>query len=99
MRVVLATSNPGKAKEAGEILAGSPIEIVVVPLFIGEIEVGTTYLENARIKAANVFRLTHQAVLAEDAGIEVDALPVFPASMRRGSPVQALCRRRTTRSS
>jgi XTP/dITP diphosphohydrolase len=78
MRVVLATSNPGKAKEAAEILQGSGLDIVSVPMWIGDIETGTTYLENARLKASNVLRLTHGAVIAEDAGLEVDALNGLP---------------------
>jgi XTP/dITP diphosphohydrolase len=78
MRVVLATSNPGKAQEVSEILLGSDLEIVSMPMWIGDIETGATYLENARLKASNVLRLTHEAVLAEDAGLEVDALHGSP---------------------
>jgi XTP/dITP diphosphohydrolase len=78
MRAVLATTNPGKAKEATEILTGTSLEVVTVPMWIGDIETGMTYLENARLKASNVLRLTHEAVLAEDAGLEVDALNGLP---------------------
>ncbi len=78
MRVVLATSNPGKLAEARAILAGSPIEIVTVPMWLGEVETGTTYLENARLKAANALRFVGRPVLAEDAGLEVDALHGAP---------------------
>ena len=78
MKVVLATSNPGKLAEARAILAGSPLEIVTVPMWLGEVETGTTYLENARLKAANALRFVGLPVLAEDAGLEVDALHGAP---------------------
>jgi XTP/dITP diphosphohydrolase len=88
VRVVLATSNEGKVREAKLVLAGTELEIVTVPLWLGEIETGTTYLENARLKAASAMRILGQAgwsgatpcdgVLAEDAGLEVDALGGLP---------------------
>lgn len=78
MRVVLATSNPGKGREAEAILTGSGLEIVTLPMWLGEVETGVTYLENARLKAAATLRMVHQPVLAEDAGIEVDALNGLP---------------------
>ena len=73
MEVVLATSNPNKAREAQAIL-GSDFEVRTVPLWLGEVETGTSFLENARLKALAAGRLLRRPVLAEDAGIEVDAL-------------------------
>jgi XTP/dITP diphosphohydrolase len=78
MRVVLATSNPGKAREAQAILAGSGIDVGTLPIWLGEIETGATYLENARLKACSASRVVLDDVLAEDAGIEVDALAGLP---------------------
>lgn len=78
MKVVLATANPGKVREARAILDASGIEIDVVPMFIGHEETGVSYLENARAKARVVQRLTGKAVLAEDSGLEVDALGGLP---------------------
>jgi XTP/dITP diphosphohydrolase len=78
MDVVLATSNPGKAREARAILDGSALAVVTLPMWLGEIETGTTLLENARIKAWSASRFVHADVLAEDAGIEVDALNGLP---------------------
>ena len=46
------------------ILDGSEIEIVSVPLWLGDVETGTTYLENARLKASSALRMLHQPVLA-----------------------------------
>jgi len=78
VKVVLATSNPGKVAEAREILHGSPLEIVTIAMWLGDVETGVTYLENARLKARSASRVTHLPVLAEDAGIEVDALHGAP---------------------
>ena len=78
MRVVLATSNPGKVREAEAILSSGGLEIVTMPIWLGEVETGVTYLENARLKAAATLRMVHAPVLAEDAGLEVDALNGLP---------------------
>jgi len=78
LQVVLATSNPGKAREARAILEASGFEIQTVPMWLGEVETGSTYLENARLKALAALRMIGRAVLAEDAGIEVDALHGLP---------------------
>lgn len=74
MDVVLATSNPGKVHEARAILEAAGFTVSVPPMWLGEVETGTTYLENARLKAAAALRILRTAVLAEDAGLEVDAL-------------------------
>ena len=78
MHVVLATSNPGKAREAGAILEGSGIQVGSAPVWLGEVETGLTYLDNARLKASAASRMLGVPVLAEDAGIEVDALDGLP---------------------
>jgi len=78
VRVVLATSNPGKVREAEAILSASGVEVVTMPMWLGEVENGVTYLENARLKAAATLRMVHASVLAEDAGLEVDALNGLP---------------------
>jgi non-canonical purine NTP pyrophosphatase (RdgB/HAM1 family) len=78
VKAVLATSNPGKAREIEAILGVGGIELEIVPLWLGDIESGTSYLENARLKAWSVRRLTEHPVIAEDSGIEVDALGGLP---------------------
>ncbi len=78
MEVVLVTSNEGKAREAQEILGSAGVELNIVPIWLGEVETGTTYAENARLKAAAAFRMLQRTVIAEDAGIEVDALHGLP---------------------
>lgn len=49
-----------------------------MPIWLGDVETGLTYLENARLKAANALRLLDVPILAEDSGIEVDALHGLP---------------------
>lgn len=78
MEVVLATSNPGKARETQAILGSAGVEVRTVPMWMGEVETGDTYLENARLKALSASRMLGRPVLAEDAGIEVDALGGLP---------------------
>ncbi len=79
MRIVFASGNPGKAREVSAILAAAGHEVVPMPMFIGGIESGDTYIENARIKAWSVARLLPGiAVLGDDAGVEVDALGGLP---------------------
>jgi XTP/dITP diphosphohydrolase len=78
MDVVLATSNPGKVREARAILEAAGLTVATIPMWLGDIESGTTYLENARIKASSALRVVGRAVLAEDAGLEVDALRGLP---------------------
>lgn len=78
LRVLFATSNPGKLREVRALLASSGIELEGRPLWLGHEETGTTYLENARAKAAAAMRLSGRPVLAEDSGLEVDALGGLP---------------------
>jgi non-canonical purine NTP pyrophosphatase (RdgB/HAM1 family) len=79
VEIVFASGNPGKAREVSAILAAAGHDVVPVPMWIGEIESGDTYLENARIKASSVARmLPGTAILADDAGVEVDALDGLP---------------------
>jgi XTP/dITP diphosphohydrolase len=77
-RLVLATANTGKVRElrtlAGEWGAVEVLSLAQVgPVVIPE-ETGTTYLENACLKARAVCAATGLPALADDSGIEVDAL-------------------------
>lgn len=70
MRLVVATTNPGKIIELGALLPG--VEIVG---FDGDVEeTGETFEENARLKAEAAFAKTGLPSLADDSGLEVDAL-------------------------
>ena len=78
-RLVLATANPGKVRELRPLVAewGAAIEVLsladVASPTMPE-ETGETYLENARLKARAVAAASGLPALADDSGIEVDAL-------------------------
>jgi XTP/dITP diphosphohydrolase len=80
MRVVLASSNAGKLREFSELLASTNFEISRQSDFGIEPppETGDTFLENALIKARNAARLAGLPDIADDSGIEVDALDGAP---------------------
>jgi XTP/dITP diphosphohydrolase len=77
---VLATANPDKAEEITSILAvAGSIELLPRPEWLGEVaETGSTLLDNARLKARAVARATGMAAIADDTGLEVDALDGAP---------------------
>ncbi len=75
-KIVLATGNPGKVKELQSLLA--PLSIEVVPQSEFDVpeaaETGTTFVENAIIKARNAAKYTGLPAIADDSGLAVDAL-------------------------
>jgi XTP/dITP diphosphohydrolase len=75
-RAVLASANPGKLREFAALLAPFSMELIPqAQLGIRPaIESGTTFLENALLKARHAAHHAHLAALADDSGIEVDAL-------------------------
>ena len=78
-RVVLATANPDKAREIIAALADLDLEIVPRPDDVAEVdETGTTLEENARLKAEALCAATGFPALADDTGLEVDALGGAP---------------------
>jgi XTP/dITP diphosphohydrolase len=78
-RLALATRNPGKVREVLRICADWPVEWVTPEGWWPEIEEGgQTYLENARRKARAVARAVGVPAVADDSGIEVDALAGGP---------------------
>ena len=81
MKLVLATNNPDKIREMKNLLEDLPIEIMTAGDFsdFPEIEeTGTTFEENAVLKAEGIFRATGLAALADDSGLEVDHLNGAP---------------------
>lgn len=87
-RLVLATHNAKKAREMEEILAAAELDIEIVTLAAypgaGEPEEnGETYLENALIKAEAAVQATNEWSLADDAGLEIDALEGAPGVRSR----------------
>jgi XTP/dITP diphosphohydrolase len=79
-KLVVASSNPGKLRELSQLFEGlgyklypqSELGVVEVP------ETGSTFVENAIIKARNAAQHTGFAAIADDSGIEVDALSGEP---------------------
>lgn len=79
-KIVLATGNQGKVKELASLLAEHHIEIVPQSDFnVPEVEeTGTTFVENAIIKARHAAKVTGLPAIADDSGLEVDALNGAP---------------------
>jgi XTP/dITP diphosphohydrolase len=78
-RIVLATANPDKARELADALAGLDLDLVPRPADVPDVEeTGTTLLENARLKAQALVAATGLPALADDTGLEVDALGGAP---------------------
>ncbi|MDD6611426.1 MAG: RdgB/HAM1 family non-canonical purine NTP pyrophosphatase [Butyricicoccus sp.] len=79
MKFVFASHNKGKIQEVQEILAPFGIEIEPIPADFPEIEEnGTSFEENAKIKARAVCKATGLPAVADDSGLTVDALDGFP---------------------
>lgn len=79
-RVVLASGNAGKLREFGQMLAGSGVELVAQSELAVEPqpETAPTFVENALAKARNVALATGLPAIADDSGLEVDALDGAP---------------------
>jgi len=78
--IVLASSNKGKVREINQVLAG--LGVVVRPQgefnVIDAEETGLTFVENAILKARNAAQHTGLPAIADDSGLEVDALDGAP---------------------
>lgn len=73
----MATKNKGKVSEIGKILEGTGVELLSLadfPDIVMPEETGATFEENAIIKASAIASATGLAALADDSGLEVDAL-------------------------
>lgn len=79
-KIVLATGNQGKVKELANLLATHQLEIVPQSDFnVPDVaETGTTFVENAIIKARHAAKITGLPAIADDSGLEVDALNGAP---------------------
>ncbi len=80
-KIIFATSNEGKMKEIREILNGLDVELLSIKdagINPDIEENGTTFEENAIIKAKAVLELTGEIVLADDSGLEVDYMNKEP---------------------
>jgi XTP/dITP diphosphohydrolase len=79
-KIVLASNNAGKVREFNQLLADLNYEVVPqAELGVEEIEeTGLSFVENAILKARNAAQHTGLAAIADDSGIEVDALKGAP---------------------
>ncbi len=80
-KLLIATNNPGKVKEFQRLLNGCGWELVTpaeLGISLDVEETGQTYLENARIKAEAFAKASGLVALADDSGLEVDALDGRP---------------------
>ena len=76
--VVVATGNPGKLKEMQAFLNDLGWTLQLKPPEIDVNEIGKTFIENARLKASEVAKATGQWAIADDSGLEIDALDGAP---------------------
>lgn len=80
-KVLFATNNDGKAREFKKVLGDLPFEVLTLNDFDFKEdipEIGSTYEENATIKAKKGAELTGLVSLGDDTGMEVEALDGFP---------------------
>jgi XTP/dITP diphosphohydrolase len=79
-QIILASSNRGKVREFNELLTGRDLEIIPQSHFnVPDIEeTGLSFVENAILKARNAAELTGKPAIADDSGLEVDALSGAP---------------------
>ncbi len=77
MRLLIASTNPGRIREIRGILAGAPVELRTLADFAGipePEETGATFADNSRLKALYYAARTGLPAVADDSGIEIDAL-------------------------
>lgn len=89
-QIVLASGNKGKLKEFEQMLAPFEIKVLAQSEFnVSEVpETGTTFVENAIIKARHAAEITGKPAIADDSGLEVDVLDGAPGiySARYAAP-------------
>jgi len=90
-RLAVATTNRGKLREIEQLLVGVPFELVTLadwPDVTAPEETGRTFAANARAKALYYAARTGELTVAEDSGLEIDALDGAPGveSARFGGP-------------
>ena len=80
-KIIFATGNEGKMREVRMILEDLGVEVLSLKeagIHVDVEENGTTFEENAVIKATEIAKMTGEIVLADDSGLEVDALDKEP---------------------
>lgn len=80
-KIIFATTNEGKLKEIRMLLSDLDIEVKSLKdagIDVSVEETGTTFEENALIKATEICKLTGEVVLSDDSGLEVDYMDKAP---------------------
>ena len=77
-KLIVATGNPGKLKEMQSYLTDLPWDLRLKPAELDIGETGTTFIANARLKAAEVAKALGEWAIADDSGLCVDALGGSP---------------------
>ncbi len=77
-QITIASGNQHKVEEIVSMLGPLPIEVTQQPSHINTEETGSTYLENALLKARETAQITNTWTIADDSGLEVDALNGAP---------------------
>jgi len=81
VKLLVATTNPNKVEEIRRVLAGTGVDLITLerwPGIVAPEETGRTFEENARKKATYYARATGELTVAEDSGLEIDALGGMP---------------------
>lgn len=79
--IILATNNKSKVKEISEMMSGSDItfvSLVDAGINVEVEETGTTFEENALLKAREICKLSGKPTISDDSGLEIDALDGAP---------------------
>lgn len=75
MKIVLATSNPGKLREFQALSQAAPdLELILAPAGFNPEETGATFVDNALLKAREAAKLCQLPAIADDSGLSVEAL-------------------------
>jgi len=88
MQLLIASTNRGKLREMRAVLTGLPVDLVLpadLGLSLDVAETGQTYAENAALKARAYSQASGLLTLADDSGLEVEALGGAPGCIRRAS--------------
>jgi XTP/dITP diphosphohydrolase len=78
LTLVVATDNPGKLREMQAYLGSVHCQLALKPAELKIEEVGSTFMENACLKASQVAKALNQWAIADDSGLAVDALNGAP---------------------
>ena len=76
--ITIASGNPKKVAEIEAMLGPLPIKVEKQPSHLNVEETGSSYLENALLKAKAAAKITNTLTIADDSGLEVDALDGAP---------------------